>query len=250
MIRSILWGTGLSLFALLVLTESVRAEVIEFPEEELATETVLPKFDRPTSVKDRNVVTDGRFEIGGYYGFNTTEPIYKQNKIGFNLAYHWSEYSAIDLNYAQWGSGLNTLYTDGLAVCGTANAPCLDFSRAPVLKNSIYLNYEWKIFYGKISVTKNGVTNLSVYPIIGAGMTMFEHKSYPGIDFGVGQKYYFGNRVALRADLKFQYSQATNPFLGNQQLRADDLSKDPAPSAFKDKWDMSTILDVGISILL
>ena len=225
---------------------SAFAETIEFPEEELAQESVLPKFDRPEAVRRRNVTTENRLEIGGYYGWNTLEPIYNQSKFGLNLGYHLSEMSAISLNFAQWNSGLNSTYTDGLQST-TVSADPLDFTRVPKLKYSLYGHYEWKIFYGKISVTKQGVVNLSTYPILGAGITAYEHKNYPGIDFGIGQKFYFGKNFALRADFKMQYGQKPSPFL-RDKLKAS--SPKPSPGDFSDKTDFGTILDIGVSILL
>ncbi len=227
----------------LLMSGASHAEVIDFPQEELAQESVLPKFDRPESVKKRNVVTANRFELGGYYGWNIVEPIQNQSKFGLNLGYHWSEESAFMLNYSQWSGGLNKLYTDGLA----ESPNNLDFSRAPKLKYSVFAHYEWNIFYGKISLTKQGVMNLTTYPIFGLGMTAYEHKNYPGVDAGIGQKFYFGKRMALRADLKFQYSEKPSPFLKGKMKPTD-----PSPNAtdFKDKWEFGTILDIGFTFLL
>jgi len=238
------WITFLTL--VMILAESIEArasEAIDFPQDELAQESVLPRFDRPDSVRKRNIVTEKRFEIGGYYGWNILEPIRNQSKVGVNVGYHLSETSALMVNYAQWSSGLNKQYTDGLA-----EAPNnLDFERAPKLKYSIFGHYEWKIFYGKISFTKQGVVNLSTYPIFGAGMTAYEHKNYYGADVGIGQKFYFGKSFALRADFKLQYSQKPSPFLGGRMKVTD-----PTPNLgdFQDKWDLGTIMDVGVSFLL
>lgn len=235
-------------------TEAKAAEVIEFPEDELAAESVLPRFDRPDSVRKRNITTEKKFELGGYYGFNILEPIRNQAKVGFNLGYHWSEESAFVVNYAHWMSGLNNQYTDGL---NSVENGYLNFERSPKLKYSVYGHYEWKIFYGKISITKQGVVNISTYPIFGAGMTAYEHKNYYGADAGIGQKFYFGKNFALRADFKLQYSQKPSPFLyqrmkdppANGSAGAGQGDIVPAPDDFKDKWDLGTILDVGVSFL-
>jgi|SRR6185312_8280728 len=216
------------------------AETIQFPEDELATESVYPKFDRPIAVLQRNVITAQKFELGGYYGWNTSEPVYNQAKLGVNLGYHWSEDSAFVLNYAQWLGGLNSTYNSAYQAQG------LDFSRAPKLEYSLYGNYEWKIFYGKISFTKQSVINLSTYPIFGAGFTSYAGKMDPGVDVGVGQKFYFSNTVSLRADLKLQYSEAPNPFI----LGVKTTQPMPQTGDFTNKWGFNTILDVGISVLL
>jgi hypothetical protein len=89
--------------------------------------------------------------------------------------------------------------------------------------------------------------NLSTYPILGAGITAYEHKNYPGVDFGIGQKFYFGKAVALRADFKLQYSQKPSPFLQNKMKFTDTK---PEPKDFSDKWDLGTMLEVGVSFLL
>ena len=243
------WVVFLTLLMILAESFDARAaETIDFPEDELAQESVLPKFDRPDSVRRRNVPTESRFEFGGFYGWNILEPIRNQSKVGVNLGYHWSENSAFMLNYSQWLGGLNNQYTDNLY-----ENHRLDFERTPKLKYSIYGHYEWKIFYGKISFTKQGVLNLSTYPIFGAGMTAYEHKNYPGVDFGIGQKFYFGKSFALRADFKLQYSQKPSPFYSEGPSNTDPsvhISHDPPDlNDFPDKWDLGTILDVGVSFL-
>lgn len=233
----------LTVTAISFLSGNAFADVVELPQEELAQESVLPKFDRSESVKNRNVTTENRFEIGGYYGWNILEPIQNQSKFGLNLGYHFTERSAFVFNYAQWLGGLNSLYTDGLA-----EAPKnLDFNRAPKIKYSAFGHYEWKIFYGKISLTKQGVLNLSTYPIIGAGMTGYENKAYPGFDFGIGQKFYFSKNFALRADFKLQYGQQPSPFLKGKMKKSDPV---PAANEFQEKYSLGTILDIGVSILL
>lgn len=220
-------------------------EVIKFPEEELATETVLPKFDRPDVVKNRNVITAKKIEVGAYFGWNITEPIYNQGKLGLNLGYHLNEDSAIVANFAMWMSGLNTLYTDGLESTATSNPP-LDFDRIPKKNYTLDVNYEWKMFYGKISLTKQSVINLSTYPILGGGVTVYEHKSYPGVNFGIGQKFYFSKSMALRADFKIILADQLSPFLKGRMTTAQPI---PEPGEFKSQWGFGTVLDLGMSFL-
>jgi outer membrane beta-barrel protein len=229
-----------AIFAVGVLVSQARAEVIEFPQDELATESVYPKFDHPVSVMQRNVVTANRFDVGAYLGWNTTEPVYNQSKFGVNLGYDWSEDSAISINYAQWMGGLNSTYASAY------QTQSLDFSRAPKLKYSLYGHYEWKIFYGKISFTKQTVMNLATYPLFGLGFTSYGSKDCPGVDAGLGQKFYFTKNFALRADLKLQYSQAPSPFISGVKTS----NPVPQPSDFPLKWGFNTILDVGVSYLL
>ena len=232
------------LFSLLATaaTISARAEKIEVPEAELARESVLPRFETPDSIKHRNITNDGKFELGGYYGWNVSEPIYNQSKVGAVIGYHWTESSSFILNYAKWFGGRNTQYTSQLQKVGN-----LDFTKTPNLDFSAYLDYEWEAYYGKISLTKTGTMNIFIYPLVGIGGTKYVNKFYPGANFGIGQKFFFTNNFALRADLKIQYEQGPSPFLGNSQLLT--TSPTPDPGAFQTKWMLGTILDVGLIFL-
>lgn len=245
-------GLGLNLLVLMISTlvaqKTFASEVVEVPEEELAQESVYPRFDRPDNIKNRNIATKGRIEVGGYFGWNFTEPIYNQGKLGFNVGYHLSEDAAIAVNYAKWMSGLNKQYTDGLSAYN------LDFNRAPKKNYSLFVHYELKTYYGKISLTKRNILNLSLYPIFGGGLTAFEHKNYLGLDIGVGQKFYFSKNLALRVDAKFQFAQSPSPFLGDPKTAgapsvSTNYSGTLSPGQFEDKWGYSTIVDIGFSFL-
>ena len=223
------------------------AQTYEVPMEELAQETVLPVFENREMVKSRSVVTEKKLEFGPYVGANTTEPILNQLKYGFNIGYHPSEQSAWMLNYASWASGLNSTYTDSLSQPDNY----LDFSRSPKKKYSAFLNYERKMFYGKMSLTKRSVVNMHLYPIFGGGITAYEHKNYYGVDAGIGQKFYFSPAVALRLDVKLQYAQYPSPFLKGKMRSGNPGGSDPVPglAEFKDKWGLDTNIELGFSFI-
>ena len=229
---------------LALMTAGVAHAQLEVPEEELAKESVLPRFERGEAVKNRLVTTAGRAEIGGYAGWNFTEPIYNQTKFGLNLGYHFDETHAFAVNFVKWMDGRNNQYTDLLAKQG------LDFMRAPSLEMAVWGNYEMKAYYGKMSMSKYAITNLHLYPILGVGVSKYTHKVYPGVNTGLGMKFYFTNSLALRFDFKLQMAQGVNPFLGGGKLINTPTNPKPSPSDFSDKFYLGTILDVGLSILL
>ncbi len=231
----------LSCFLLVTHVTKAHAQV-ELPQEELAKETVVPRFDNPTTVKARNIILNGKFETGVYYGWNFAEAIENQSKMGLNLGYHWNEISSVFINYAAWQAGLNGQYTSALS----AQPYNLDFTRAPQLQSSLWVNYEWNVYYGKISITKKGISNLTVYPIAGGGMTTYSNKSYYGINAGLGAKFYFSPRWALRTDFKLQYSGQPSPFLQGAMKTSQAA---PTPDRFQDTSALGTILDVGLVAL-
>jgi outer membrane beta-barrel protein len=232
---------GMSLAGVSILIALPVKAAVELPEDELAQESVFPKFDNPLSVRSRNINNSKKIEVGGYLGFNFSEPIENQMKLGANLGYHWSEANALMFNYSQWMTGLNSQYTSSLN-----SRYGLDFNRAPVLQNSMWLHYESLLYYGKISLSKQTIMNFNLYPIMGLGMTTYSNKSYYGLDGGIGWKLFFSKRWALRCDLKIQYSGQPSPFLNGKMKPSQPT---PGASDFKDITTLSTIFDAGLVAL-
>ena len=234
---------ALLVFAFVVLImqgHSLRANAdVELPDDELAKESVTAKFDRSTTFKNRVISLDGKVEAGVYGGWNFSEAIENQQKFGVNLGYHWSEIHSLDVNYAVWSSGLNSQYTTPLF-----NQYQLDFTRAPPLQSSVWLNYEANLFYGKMSLTKNTVIHFHLYPIIGVGENIYANKNYVGANAGGGWRFYLSKSVAIRTDLKFQYIGKPSPFLGGNALKS--TSATPSYGSFTDETVISTIFDFGL----
>ena len=231
-------GAMMALCLVLIVSRGVRAE-IELPEEELAKESVTAKFDRGITYKNRMIPLNRKAEIGAYLGFNFTEAIENQMRYGLNLAYHFTEIHAIDVNYSMNAGGLNSQYTSSLG-----SAPnYLDFTRAPAPQYDLWINYEADLFYGKLSFTKETVIHFNLYPIIGFGESVYANKTYMGPDVGAGWKFFFNKTWALRTDLKFQYIAKPSPF-----LRGYMVTTQPKPGAgqFSDETMLSTIFDVGV----
>jgi outer membrane beta-barrel protein len=217
-------------------------DVVEFPEEELAQETVLPKFDSSHVVKSRTISQEKRFELSGFYGWNFTEPIFNQSKVGFNASYHWTEFSTVSLNYSKWITGLNRQYTDSLA-----DRYNLDFNRAPAPEYSLFANYEINAYYGKMSFSKESVSHLMIYPIVGLGLNKYQNKSYLGFNGGVGAKFFISKNWAIRSDMKLQYGQYPSPFLSSKMKSTSSTT--PSYSEFEDKSTYATIFDLGLTYL-
>ncbi len=217
-------------------------EVIELPKEELARESVLPAFENAPMVKSRNVTTDGRLEFGGFYGMALTEPIANLSRLGMAVYYHSSEDSA-------WGAfftkNLGGLSDYAKQLYGTYR---LDFNRAPMPDSTLMLDYNYKMLYGKMSLTKTNVLNLSLYTSFAAGMIKYVHKSFPAIAGGLGQKVYFGKQWSFRADLRLFAHQAPIPFLaGNPGIH--ETNGVPGYDLFKERLTFTTSLELGFSYL-
>lgn len=238
---------GLMIFVCALLVEKVAfaADVVELPPEELARESVLPVFDKNVMVKNRSVVTTGRVDADIFYGMAMTEPIADVSKVGLGLYYNFNEDHAMGLLFAKNSSGLSS-YAKQLN-----EKYKLDFNRAPKPDSTMMLDYNLKMFYGKMSLTKSSVFNLILYASAAGGIVKYTHKSYPAAALGIGQKFFFTNSFALRLDLRMYAHQAPSPFLSDdvKNIGVNTNKNAPDYSDFKDKMTYTTNLDVGFSYL-
>jgi len=251
MFKNALKGLGLFLAAFLLQKVAFAAEVVELPQEELAQESVYPVFDKPVSVKNRNILTSGKFEVGGYYGNAMTEPIFNVSKIGFAGYYHWSEEHAIGGFFETNLSGLSK-YGEQLKSVASTNGSTirLDFTRAPAPQSTMMADYNFKAFYGKMSLSKRIVFNLATFGSLAAGLVKYTNKAYPGIALGLGQKYYMTKQLSLRVDLRMFMNNAPVPFFaGNGTVSLDPTRTAPNYDQFDERLTYTTNLDVGVNYM-
>ncbi len=198
---SIRMVTTLTLITGIFLSLTTYAETIEFPEDELPTQTVLPVFDKTVVVRDRAVKTTGRVEVGIGTGLNLAEPLYNQTVFNATATYHLDETNGINLYGLFLQSGLSQAGEDLKAGKGLQGGQTFDASLAPTVQDMLFGNYQLTAYYGKISLSKQDVMNLSLYGLAGAGLVQWSDHSTFGFDVGVGQKLYFTPNMGLRLDL-------------------------------------------------
>lgn len=228
-----------------ILATKANAEVIDLPLDELAKESVLPIFDRPVSVRNRLVVTEGRIDLNLAYGMALSEPIFNVSRFSLSGYYHTSEDHAFGLIFAKNSTGLSS-YASQLK-----EQFFLDFKRAPAPDQALMFDWNLKMFYGKMSLTKDTVFNLSLHSTVAAGLVKYSHKSYPAIAPGIGQKFYFSPNVALRFDMRLYMHQAPIPFLDGYLKDPPTGTADPIPQhdQFAERLTYTTVLDAGLTVL-
>jgi outer membrane beta-barrel protein len=252
MIKNALKGLSLFLAAFLLQRVAFATEVVELPTEELATESVYPIFDKPVSVKNRNITTTGHFEIGGYYGNALTEPIFNVSKFGFAGYYHMSEIHALGIFYETNASGLSKYGEQLKSVPGTTpgSTITLDFTRAPAPESIFMADYNFKAFYGKMSLSKSLVFNLTTFGSASAGFVKYQNKAYLGIAMGLGQKYYITKQFSIRWDMRMFANNAPIPFFAT----ANGHTLSPSGTAptfgeFSERITYTTNLNIGAAYM-
>lgn len=239
-----------SLIAMIILVSTFAhaAEEVEVPDDELAKESVLPVFDNVVSVKNRNVTTEGRFDIGIFGGLALTEPIANTTKFGIEVNYHMNENHSLGGMFSANSTGLSK------DAQGLKNDFGLDFNRAPKPQSTMMLDYNYSPFYGKMSVTKDGVMNTTIYGSGALGIVKYEHKSFPAIAIGIGERFYFNHSFSLKVDLRLFAHQAPIPFqsgaLRDGSAGAGFIT-DPVPAldSFKERLTYTTNLQIGLNYL-
>ncbi|MEK6555496.1 MAG: outer membrane beta-barrel domain-containing protein, partial [Bdellovibrionota bacterium] len=208
----------------------------------MATESVLPVFDKTVAVRNRLVTTAGRAELGGGLGFNLIEGIYTNTVFHGTASYNFSEEKAVTLFMIMGSSELSNTGKDLKAGRGLSNNT-FDATLAPSPEMFITGNYQFTAYYGKFSVSKQKAMNLALYGLAGGGLlTWSDGEMSPVLSAGVGQKFYFNPNFALRADLQMMVYQG--PDITSKPLQVGTGKKDS--SYFSDETFFRPFLNASL----
>ncbi len=208
---------------------------IEVPEDELATETVLPVFQKKNMVLNRHVTQEKKIELGLGAGMNLNEPFYNQMNGIVLGTYYFTNIHAVNIAATYYMQGLSNY---GEQLKRGEGVPVFDASKAPSPQYSVLVNYQYTAYYGKISLTKQSVMNLSLFGYIGAGAFSTSSKTVPALDIGLGQNFYFSPNWGMRFDLKMVAYKG--PDATSQSLRTQD---NPSASSFNDRYFYNAYLN-------
>lgn len=254
---------SLFFFFLFIFSTSTSAKVIQFPDQELASEYVFPVFKKTRAVLNRNITLSKRFEVRFSGAFRTDEPFYNPFSAFTSFSFYWNEFHGIGVSglfffpgHSKMGTGLKT---SGIKGRNTEEVKYyFDAELAPHPLIGVFLNYQFSPLYGKISITKNAVLNFALYAFLGAGALGLKHGDdplhmIPAVHLGLGQRFYFNRYFALDAGLDILVYRGPNPVL-NAIRWEPSQSAPPRPSysEFTKNQDifLRFLARVGLTILL
>ena len=219
--------------------EAAKSTKVRFSKEELAKESVLPVFDPMHLVLGRNVTLSKRLEGGVSVSFGLDEPFYFPAYVTGLLAFYISEAHGMSVT-GTWFPPLKETFLgfswDGVQLKNPKQPEVepIDVWKVPYPQMTGFLNYQYTPFYGKISVAKKIVTNLSIYGFAGPGIIMFNESTIkPAGNMGVGLKIYFNRWLALRGSLRFYGYYGPAPAKIPLKSQTSDLSYGNIPSSQK-----------------
>ncbi len=241
-----------STFTLLLLFSVLTSEAvrIQFPDEELASEAVLPIFQPRNMVLDRRVSLKNRFELGATISFGLDEPFYYPIYGTGLVAFYISEIHGFSLTgtyfYPDYSFSGRALKEGN----GLRDGKTFDVQKVPYPQMMGFLNYKYVPYYGKISLTKQFVLNLSIYGYIGPGLMIFNHgtKQVAG-NMGFGQKLYFNKWFALRGDIGFYFYRGPNPARINLGKEVQEMRYNQIPAEDK-RMIFNLIANMGVVLLI
>lgn len=217
------------------------AETIEFPEDELASESVLPVFDQQVSVKNRNVSLGGRVEAGVLGGMSLLEAFYNQLNVGADVTYNLSDEAALNFVGYYFFPGISNNAASLNPIPGRSPRVNMNLQYAPAPQFLVLGNYQYSALYGKISLSKSQVMNLNLYGLAGGGFIMVGDALCPALSAGIGQKFFMGPNWSLRFDLRMLAYQG--PDVLSRAL--DGVSSVQSASSFDQKLLFASYLSLG-----
>ncbi len=238
------------------------AEVIRFPEKELANEYVFPVFENPQAVLNRNVSLRRRFEIKLSGMLRTDEPFFFPFSALASLSFYWNESHGLGLTGLFFPPGLNKrgreMKAQGKGIQNKKGEVVSYFAAdlAPSPFFGTFATYHFSPLYGKISLTKTTVFNFALYTFLGLGTLALKHGSgplyiIPATHFGLGQKIYFGSYFALDGGIDFMVSRGPEPVSSKLQWKPTERKPARPPYSEFDKGvSLRFLARVGVVILL
>lgn len=187
----------ITLLALLISVPAVAVE-IRFSDEELTKESVYPIFENPAAVKNRRVVTKGKIEVGAFGGWVLDEILFDPINFSISATYHFNEVHGFQF----WGGFFSSSESKHVDSLRSPPVNLRSLEQVPSVKNLALGLYQYTPYYGKISLTKSKVMNISTFATLGGGMVKYGNETSWAASLGIGQKFYFSPRIGLRFDLR------------------------------------------------
>ncbi len=219
---------------------TARAEEIQFSEEELPREAVMPRLDSPKAVINRKLSYAKRTSVDASVGWFMDEPFYNNQYFAVQGNYNWSEASGVGLKYLMFGTGLSG-YSSQFASSVT---PSADFSRSRGPRSGFLVNYERRMMYGKLSLSKRWVIPGYLTWGLEGGMMAYGSRQLPLAGASIANRFFLGKSLGISLTLHGYMRQFVDPL--SQTLRNSPV---PSETDFTTNTKFSTAMDLGINYL-
>lgn len=213
---------------------------ITLPENELPSESVIPKTDSQSVVLNRTVQKSQRVSLGLAAGVLLDEIFYNAQVLTLDARYNIDEGGAWGFRWDQW-MGNSTTSTETFA----SSSAHLQFAAAPARKSGAFILRSWDAYYGKISLGKDVIVPMSFSWLALAGAQNWETAWLPAAQGGAQLKLYFTKKTAFDLLYLFSFYQKIDPTSVN--VRSSNGT--PDANAFEKKYNFGQTVQLGITQL-
>ncbi|MBI5512055.1 MAG: outer membrane beta-barrel domain-containing protein [Deltaproteobacteria bacterium] len=180
---------------------------------------VALEADRIKAVPRKPVLKNGRFEVFGAASFSTNDAFYQH--LAFDAALVFYPHDAFGI-----GFGADYLYarpkTSNVDVVRQSLTSVPAIFELPRL--FAHLDLYWIPVYGKVSLFESGIIHFDFYGSAGAGLvTAFGKRRPVEVNAGVGQRFYLGDWLALRFEVRDHFFVDTFEVSGMPDPTRSDL---------------------------
>ncbi|MBS1957874.1 MAG: outer membrane beta-barrel domain-containing protein [Bdellovibrionales bacterium] len=147
-------------------------------------------------VQNRKYTSAGRFELEGFFGTISSDPMLTVHHFGGSLGYHFDQY--FSLHAIAWRSIAKG--SDALAAFDALNSGTNANTNLPSGFYGLQANYN--ILYGKASLVGKAIIYVDIFVLGGLGITGTETGNYFTPFLGLGQKIHLNKYMALSLDYR------------------------------------------------
>jgi hypothetical protein len=227
---------GLNLVSMHVLAQETVE--VQLSPDELPNESVTPKLDSPSAVRNRIINFKNRFELVVNQGFLLDEPFYKNTYRGLEVIYNFNEISALGVKYQVHDKGISN-YSEQFKETSQVR-----YDLAPQPTSTLALSYHYRMMYGKLSFSQNSVWQSALLSGVEVNSTKYEKVSSTGGGVFLSQKNYFAKHWSIGLTYMFRAMQILDPNTISLVNKTTVDEKD-----FNKKFEVGHSLDLSLSYL-
>lgn len=229
-----------ALFVLALSSVSYGEEVVEvqLAPEDLPSESVTPKLDSPSAVRNRLIYFKGRFELNLAQGFLLDEPFYKNTYRGVEVIYNVNEVAGIGFKFHVHDKGISN-YSNQFKETSQVR-----YDLAPQPSSTMGVSYQHRMMYGKLSFSQNSVWQSALLTGFEVNNVKYEKATATGGGVFLTQKNYFAKHWAIGLTYMFRAMQILDPNTISLVNKTSVQESD-----FKKKFEVGHSLDLSLSYL-
>jgi hypothetical protein len=226
--------------SLILLGQAAHAVNITLPENELPSETVVPKTDSKSVVLNRTIQKSHRVSLGVGAGVLLDEAFYNAQALSFEVRYNTDEKGAWGFRYDTW-MGDATTYTDTFY----GSTAKLQFGAAPARKSGAFILRSFDLYYGKVSLGKEVISPMSFSWIAAVGAQNYETTWLPALQGGAQVKLYMCKSTSIDLAYLFSFYQKVDP----TSINVRESNGKPSADAFEKKYSFGQFVQLGVTQL-